>query len=70
MQAPWAMAITEAAVMPVLYVVVLREWRVPPIAHIHYSWWRGEEDVLLFSWLRALTALVSFFFGLGKGLHM
>jgi hypothetical protein len=64
------MAMTEIAVMPLLYIVVLREGKVPPLAHIHYSWWKGEEDVLLFSWLRALTAFVSFFFGLGKSLHM
>ena len=64
------MALTEAAVMPVLYVAFTREWKVPPIEHIHYSWWKSEEDVLLFSWLRALTSFVSFFLGLGKNLHV
>ena len=36
MQAPWAMAITEAVVMPALYVTIVREWDMPAINHIHY----------------------------------
>lgn len=64
------MAITEAVIMPVLYVVVLRNWNVPRIKHIHYTWGGSEEDILLFSWLRALTTFVSFFLGLGRNLHM
>lgn len=64
------MAITEAVVMPALYVTILHEWKVPAIKHIHYSWWTNEEDILLFSWLRALTCFVSFFLGLGKALHV
>ncbi len=59
LQAPWAMALTEAVVMPVLYVAIVREWDVPSIKDMHYSWWKGEEDVVLFSWLRALTAFIS-----------
>ena len=70
MQAPWAMAFTEAVVMPVVYVIVVQDWKIPNFLHLHYSWWKSEEDIVLFSWLRALTAFVSFFFGFGTNLHM
>lgn len=70
LQAPWAMAITETVMMPVLYVIVVRDWKLPHLKHMHYSWWKSEEDVVLFSWLRALTAFVAFLLGFGNKLHM
>ena len=66
-QAPWAMALTEVVVMALLYLLVVHP---EGFRHWHYDWWESQQDVLLFSAIRSLAALVSFFLGLGRRLHM
>lgn len=66
LQAPWALAMTEGAVMAVVYVLLVHP---KGVKDFHYDWQRTEQDLVLFSWARSLAAVVSFFLGLGRRLH-
>ena len=66
-QAPWAMALTEALVTSLLYLFVVHP---DGVIYYHYSWWTTEQDVVLLSWTRSLVALVSFFLGKGRRMHV
>ena len=61
------MAITEALVIFLLYLFVVHPDGVSPY---HYSWWSTEQDVVVLSGTRSLVALVSFFLGMGRNLHV
>ena len=61
-QAPWALAVFEAALMLLLYFTIVSDAIIvrKPILAVHYSFKHSLEDVLLFSVARDVAVILAY----------
>lgn len=69
LQAPWALAALEVAVMTVLYVILQSSRGIRPWHRIHdyqYRFSTSLEDILLLTYARFLGVLLAYLLGSGQ----